>query len=227
MIEKKFNETVEFKGTRKGMLIILDGSEDINEVLEDMKNKLKSSGSFFKKAPVRVQVKNANLKAEEMDSIQNFFNSESELELTEIMSGAGETLVSFPTSHTKEMKKNDYDYKIDKSIVIRKTLRSGQKINFPGTIIIIGNINPGSELIAEGDIIVYGALKGICHAGSKGDKNAMIMALSLMASQLRIADMITKAPDEDIQEPDFPEKAYVSGDEIVVEAVDYKSLTRK
>jgi len=227
MIEKNFNAPIIFKGTKKGMLIILDGSNKLEGLFEELKSKLRKSKSFFKNAPVRVQIKNRNLNSEEIDLIQNFFDEESELDLIEIMSGDGEVLASMPTYYNKELGKNEYDYKVDRSIVIRKTLRSGQRISFPGTIIVIGNVNPGSEIIAEGDIIVYGALKGICHAGSKGDKNAMIMALSLMASQLRIADIITKAPDDDIQEPEYPEKAYVSGDEIVVDTVDYKSLTRK
>ncbi|UMZ72872.1 septum site-determining protein MinC [Natranaerofaba carboxydovora] len=227
MIERNFNETVEFKGTKRGMLIVIDGSEDFNTALEEMKFKLKRSGSFFSKAPVRVQVKNKELTSEEMDLIQNFFKQETELELTEIISGSGEVLISLPSSYTKELGKNEYDYRIDKSIVIRKTLRSGQKISFPGTIIVVGNVNPGSELVAEGDIIVYGALKGVCHAGSNGDKEAMIMSLCLMASQLRIADVITKAPEEDIKEPEFPEKAFISGDKIVVEAIDYKNMQRK
>lgn len=229
MIEDNYDSVVEFKGTKKGMMVILDGSMDINEVLEVMKNKIKRSESFFRQAPVRVQVKNRELTAAEMGLIQDVFETDIELELVEIISGSGETLVSLPSSYVAELgKKGDEDdYRLDRSIVIHKTLRSGQKIDFPGTIIVIGNVNPGSELVARGDIIVYGALKGVCHAGSKGDKRAMIMSLSLMASQLRIADVFTKAPDEDVIPPDSPEKAYINGDRIVVEAVEFKNLHRK
>ena len=227
MIEKNHDDMVEFKGTKKGMLIVLDGSVDINELLENVKGKIKRSESFFKEAPVRVQVKNKELTASEMNLIQDTFKEEIELELTEIISGSGETLVSLPSSYIKELGSTDYDYRLDKSIVIHKTLRSGQKIDFPGTIIIVGNVNPGSEIIAQGDIIVFGALKGVCHAGSQGDNKAMIMALRLMASQLRIGDVITKAPDEDVSPPEAPEKAYVSGDKIVVEAIELKNMQKK
>jgi septum site-determining protein MinC len=74
------------------------------------------------------------------------------------------------------------------------TLRGGQTLHHTGNIVVVGDVNPGAELIATGDILVFGRLAGIAHAGAQGDENARIYALDLAATQLRIATYI--AADE-------------------------------
>ena len=81
------------------------------------------------------------------------------------------------------------------TLYIQRTLRSGQSITSEGNIVIIGDVNPGSEVIAKGDITVWGILGGIAHAGSDGNKHARIRALKMNAIQLRIADVFARRPD--------------------------------
>lgn len=81
-------------------------------------------------------------------------------------------------------------------LVIKETLRSGRSIYTPGSIVVIGDVNPGAELIAGGDVIVWGRLRGLVHAGAHGDTTAVICALSLTPTQLRIADQIAISPDD-------------------------------
>lgn len=81
------------------------------------------------------------------------------------------------------------------TLYIQRTLRSGQSIKSEGNIVIIGDVNPGSEVIAKGDITVWGILGGIAHAGSDGNKYARIRALKMNAIQLRIADTFARRPD--------------------------------
>lgn len=77
------------------------------------------------------------------------------------------------------------------ALFVNKTIRSGNRIEFPGHIVIVGDVNPGAEIVAEGNIIVWGRVRGMMHAGSKGDRSAFICALDLSANQLRIADEVS------------------------------------
>lgn len=81
------------------------------------------------------------------------------------------------------------------TLYIRKTIRSGQSISSDGNIIIIGDVNPGSEIIAKGDITVWGILGGIAHAGSDGNNYARIRALKLNPVQIRIGEIFARRPD--------------------------------
>ncbi|HSA07425.1 MAG TPA: septum site-determining protein MinC [Candidatus Gastranaerophilales bacterium] len=105
---------------------------------------------------------------------------------------------------------------------IKQTLRSGQKIEKDGNIVIIGDCNAGSEIIASGDIIVWGVLSGLAHAGSKGDKQACIRAFKINAIQLRITDLLARKPDkieiDKVGKPERfnPEEAKISNEEIVI-----------
>ena len=78
---------------------------------------------------------------------------------------------------------------------MKQTLRSGQRVCHNGHLVIIGDVNPGAELVADGDITVWGALRGMAHAGASGDINAEIRALKFGAIQLRIAQAIARSPD--------------------------------
>lgn len=81
------------------------------------------------------------------------------------------------------------------TVYIKQTIRSGQVVSFDGNVVIIGNCHSGSEIIASGDITVWGVLEGIAHAGSKGNENAIIRALKIDAIQLRIASYFARRPD--------------------------------
>jgi septum formation inhibitor MinC len=95
----------------------------------------------------------------------------------------------------------------------RGTLRGGQTLHNLGNIVIIGDVNPGAELIASGDILVFGSLRGVAHAGAQGDASARVVALELAPTQLRIATMI--ASDTGGVEAG-PQHAYILGDRIAI-----------
>lgn len=82
----------------------------------------------------------------------------------------------------------------------RGAVRSGQKIEFEGSLVIMGDVNDGAEVIAGDNIVILGALRGLAHAGAKGNKNAIIAASSIDAPQLRIANVIKEREKEEIQE---------------------------
>jgi len=79
-------------------------------------------------------------------------------------------------------------------LYFKSVMRSGVEIRHPGTVIVLGDMNPGSSAIAAGDILVFGRLRGIAHAGSQGDRSCVIAALEMSAPQLRIADTVARVP---------------------------------
>lgn len=106
---------------------------------------------------------------------------------------------------------------IPTTLVLDHTLRAGQRVESPGTVVVLGDVNPGAEVVAGGDVIVVGRLRGLAHAGAFGDEERAIWALSLEAKQLRIAHHLAQAP-ETPQTPMGPERARVVEGRIVLEA---------
>ncbi len=87
----------------------------------------------------------------------------------------------------------------DTALLISKTIRSGTRVEYPGHVVVVGDVNPGAEIVAEGNVIVWGRVRGMIHAGAKGNRSAYICALDLSPNQLRIADEIsaTLKPQKD------------------------------
>jgi septum site-determining protein MinC len=79
----------------------------------------------------------------------------------------------------------------DTALFVNKTLRSGKRIEFPGHVVVMGDVNAGAEIIADGNVIVWGRVRGMIHAGANGNRSATICALDLSATQLRIADEVS------------------------------------
>ncbi len=95
------------------------------------------------------------------------------------------------------------------ALYMQMTVRSGIEIRHPGTIVVLGDVNPGGIVIADGDILVWGRLRGIAHAGAKGNRECQIMALQMEPTQLRIADAVARAPEKSLTQF-YPEVAYVT-----------------
>lgn len=110
-------------------------------------------------------------------------------------------------------------------LYLQTTVRSGVEIRHPGTIIVLGDANPGSSLVAEGDILVWGRLRGTAHAGSGGNRSRCIMALQMQPTQLRLADLVARAPDGPANQY-LPEVAYVGDNAIrIAQAQDFARQT--
>lgn len=77
---------------------------------------------------------------------------------------------------------------------VKQTVRSGMRVEFPGPVVVFGDVNPGGEVIAGGSVIVWGRLRGVVHAGAAGDEQAVVCALELAPTQLRIAGEIAVSP---------------------------------
>lgn len=107
------------------------------------------------------------------------------------------------------------------ALYLEKTVRSGVEIRHSGSVIILGDLNPGGTVIADGDILVWGRLRGIAHAGAAGNRKCLIMALQMEPTQLRIADAVARAPEKSLMQF-YPEVAYVTPQGIrIARAIDF------
>ncbi|TAN93858.1 MAG: septum site-determining protein MinC [Phormidium sp. SL48-SHIP] len=111
-------------------------------------------------------------------------------------------------------------------LYLNTTVRSGTEIRHPGTVVLVGDVNPGGAVIAEGDILVWGRLRGIAHAGAAGNPQCLIMALQMDPTQIRIANAVARAPSDKLLDY-YPEVAYVANRAIrISRAADFNFASR-
>tara|TARA_Y100001968_G_C19198922_1_gene638964 strand:- start:194 stop:841 length:648 start_codon:yes stop_codon:yes gene_type:complete len=112
-------------------------------------------------------------------------------------------------------KTNNKNLDFSKTNFHHGTLRSGEYLDSPGDLLILGDVNPGAVVSAEGNVIIWGRLLGIAHAGSKGNSQAKISALQLRPVQLRIANKVARGPQERPQ-PSLAEEAKIDSGKIII-----------
>jgi septum site-determining protein MinC len=99
--------------------------------------------------------------------------------------------------------------------LVQRTIRSGFKVSHNGHIMVMGDVNPGGEIYAGGNVVVWGRLKGMAFAGMEGDENAVICALEMEPMQLRIAGFALSQPTRKLRQE--PEMAYIKNGRVVIE----------
>jgi septum site-determining protein MinC len=221
---------VSFKGTREGLAITF-GEGAWHEVLNELTAQLNrpNAQSFFQGARVFLETGERALDVAQIEELIALL-AQHRMALTAI-SGEAHTREAFdhvratmpapPESFAEEPHQQPAPPIMPNAfgkhaLLIQRTVRSGQNIKYAGTILVIGDVNPGAQVIAEGDVIVWGKLRGVVHAGAAGDDNAMVGALILAPTQLRIGKQIARAPD-DKRARQFPEVARVREGRIIVE----------
>ncbi|MFW5719255.1 MAG: septum site-determining protein MinC [Halanaerobium sp.] len=125
--------------------------------------------------------------------------------------------IYFTARKIEKEEKNDNQN--SEAVIINRTLRSGQRVKHQANVVIVGDVNPGAEVIAGGDIIVFGRLRGVVHAGAGGSKDSQVAALKLDPTQLRIASLIARSPDDSDSSKLQAERAYIEDDQIMVEKI--------
>lgn len=111
-------------------------------------------------------------------------------------------------------------------LFVERTLRSGASIQFEGHVVVLGDVNPGAEIIATGNIAVMGSLRGVAHAGATGERKATVSAYHLAPTQLRIADVVARSP-EGTDDWRGPEIAKIKENQLMVEGVQMTGLRGK
>ena len=199
--------SVQIKGLRDGLLATLSNAawEDQRAV---MLSQIDERPTFFRGARLAMDVGEQVLKVNELVELRDQL-SERGVSLWAVVSESPTTentaqLLGLATRISKprpeEFKHTSSDEVSDETaLFINKTLRSGTRIEFPGNVVLLGDINPGAEIIAEGNVMVWGRLRGLVHAGSNGDRQAIICALEVSDAQVRIASFTESKLEPDKQ----------------------------
>ena len=210
-----------FKGTEDGILIMLDEKASFSEIEIALLEKVKNAKSFFQDANICITFKGRALTEDEENSLLSIISKETNLDISFVNNAK---VINYSEEEEKPLSSdvNETPPNININNIGNQTyfhkgsLRSGQKIKFNGSVVLTGDVNPGGQIIAEGNVIVLGKLKGVVHAGCLGDKNCFISALYMMPSQLIIGDCLAYFPN-DIKRDIVPEYAYVKDNQIFVE----------
>ncbi len=217
------SQEVIFVGTRSGLRLVLDAEENIENLKRVLERRLQEAVGFYSGARVTVETRGAVVAPEWIEEVRSVLAHHG-LSMDERgWDGASAGSVDGGASAGREPEAPPDGAGQDQSlpgadtVLIRRSLRSGQSVSFDGNIVVMGDVNPGSEVCAAGDIVVFGALRGVAYAGANGSADARVIALRLTPTQLRIADKITRSPDDEVQAPSGPEMAYLRDGAIVIE----------
>ncbi|MGE5587451.1 MAG: septum site-determining protein MinC [Clostridia bacterium] len=237
-------EDVIFKGTKRGLCIILPHDEDFARLKGKLAEKLeKTSGFFAGTTRAVLDIGELALSEDDVRELVSIVESFG-MSVSRVAGGMGLATVAEPPGSRSvkpvtsapappQQRPQEQERPCDRAragepqpsaaarddtLLVRGTLRSGQRAAFSGNIVVLGDVNPGAEVVAGGDIVVMGALRGVAHAGTPDNRGAIVVALRFMPTQLRIADAIARPPDGESKAPRTPEMARIRGDQIVIEA---------
>lgn len=220
--EKMQDESVVFKGTKDGLLIYLNNQTNFEVIKKSLLEKLDGGKRFFTGGIIKIVLPDEVLKESEREELKTILYSKYEMSTIEIVHPA--PVLSVENAENTEKKVNNAfegetfdDIREGSSIFIRNTIRNGQRISCKGNITIIGDVNPGAEIIAGGNIAIMGSLRGMAHAGANGNENAIVSAIILHPTQLRIAGIITIPPEDNALNSRYPEIARIKQNAIIIE----------
>lgn len=212
------NPSIQIKGLRDGLLVSLDDAP-WDEQLSLLISQVDAQPSFFQGARLALDVASQVLRVNELVQLRDAL-SERGISLWAILSESPTTentaqLLGLATRISKPRPEESRQFSVndlgeETAMFLSRTLRSGTRIEFSGHVVVMGDVNPGAEIIADGNVIIWGRLRGLVHAGAKGNRTAVICALDLSPTQLRIADEVSATLKP--QEHPRPEMARINED---------------
>lgn len=190
------------------VVIKIDDNAKQEDVIEELDKKMKDLKKMYQDEKTPIRVTGKILTNKELEEIREIIKSKIDVE------------IKFDTPTTLGLHSITRSYKKDvgtsETIFHKGSLRSGQRLEVEGSLVIIGDVNAGAEVIAADNIAVIGTLRGLAHAGAKGNKEAIIAASTLDAVQIRISNIVKEF---DMNEEYVYDNAYIyaDGDQIVIE----------
>lgn len=190
------------------VIIKIDENAEQKDVIANLKKKMIELKNLYKDDKTPILITGKVLKNKEMEEIQNlikrFLDIQIEFDSPKVLG-----LHGIKKSFYKEIATSETRFH-------KGSLRSGQRIEFEGSLVIIGDVNPGAEVIAGENIIVLGNLRGLAHAGAKGNRDAIIEAVEIEATQIRIADIVKEIEKNEGEIRTVKTSAYVKEDGEIV-----------
>ncbi|MBN1956453.1 MAG: septum site-determining protein MinC [Anaerolineae bacterium] len=209
-------DPITVKGIRDGLLITL-GEGPWEERLLRLAGRLQAGATFFQGGRAALDVGARELDGEQIERVRDLL-ARSGVELWALLSSCDATVIAavraglvpdlelgLPAQQSAPTQEPPAP---TGALVVERTLRSGQRLEHPGDVVIIGDVHAGAEVVAGRHVVVWGWLRGMVHAGAMGDDSAIVCALGLAPTQLRIAGHISRSPDEK-QRDVVPEMARV------------------
>ena len=195
------NSLIQIKGLRDGLLVSLNDAP-WDEQLSMLMSRVDAQPSFFQGARLALDVASQVLHVNDLVDLRDML-SERGIFLWAVLSESPTTeqtsqLLGLATRISKPRPEESRDFGVDDlgegtALFLDRTLRSGTRIEFAGHVVVLGDVNPGAEIVAEGNIMIWGRLRGVVHAGADEKRDAVICALDLSPMQLRIADEVASA----------------------------------
>lgn len=182
----KKTQSVLIKGTKDGLTLHLDDQCSFEELKKELNEKLIENQRVNHDHPlitVSVQIGNRYLTPVQQEEIKTLIRQKKNLVV-----GSIESNVLTKADAEEMMKENEI-------VSIAAIVRSGQVLEVPGDLLLVGDVNPGGKVVAGGNIYIMGTLKGMAHAGANGNLAAIISASVMMPTQLKIHDIMSRAPD--------------------------------
>ncbi len=196
---------ISIKLTKEEIIITIAEEVSQEEILEELKKKMLELKILYKEEKTPILVTGKVLKSKEIEEIKSIIKQEIDVEIKfDTPKDLG--LYSIKKVFNREIE-------ISETKFYKGSLRSGQKIEFEGSLVILGDVNAGSEVMAGDNIIVLGNLRGLAHAGAKGNKKAIIASEKIEAPQIRIANIV-----KEMEKEEEPKKyAYIEEEQIILE----------
>ncbi|MCY9658999.1 septum site-determining protein MinC [Paenibacillus chondroitinus] len=188
---------VMIKGVKDGLVFLLNDACDWQDLLKELQHKLEKTHQQILTGPIiHVHVKLGSREAteEQKEEIRSVIKQKGNLLIQSIESDPRKEVVIEPAARMS---------------TLRGMIRSGQTLHHEGDLLYLGDVNPGGTITSTGNIYIMGSLRGMAHAGIDGDDKAIIAASHMRPTQLRIAGIISRSPDEWGIEEAFMEFAYV------------------
>ena len=224
---------VVFKGVGQEVHVILDPLASFSELERELEEHLDRSGRFFAGAAVALVVGSRQLRDDQLQKIRQILSIHS-LTIGEIRASLADSrrpsayplpssppytpATAVPIVTPRETLPQEREIPRNNARLVKGPLRSGQRIYAEDNLVVFGDVNPGAELIAGGDIMVMGVLRGVAHAGVPDNIAAVIAALSLKPTQLRIGHFISRSPEFQEKHETGPEIARVDTEQIVIDS---------
>ena len=206
--EVKMRNCISINLKKDEILIKISEEAEQKEIIDSLKKKLPELKKLYKDEKTPIKVTGKILKNKEIDEIQNVIKEKIDV------------AIDFDTPKTLGLHsiKRTFNKKteISETKYYRGSLRSGQKIETEGSLVVLGDVNSGAEVVAGDNIVVLGALRGLAHAGAKGNKQAIIAAGLIDTVQIRIANIV-KEIDRDEEPLHKQSYVYAENDEIIIE----------
>lgn len=201
-IGRLMKKKVTIKGTKSGMVLVLDPEEEWEALKQEVADTFKDAADFWGDAKKALSFKGRSLSEEQQEELLGIIQENCHLQIVCILEDDPEKEAVFAkavaqVSPTEEpTPKQLMETDSGSGFFFKGNLRSGQVLDVETSIIVLGDVNAGAKVISKGNVIILGTLKGNVYAGSGGNVDAFVIALDMHPVQIRIADTIARSPDE-------------------------------